>query len=60
MSIRIYVGNLPFGVTAEALQTLFSHGAVDTVNLMMDRETGWLRGCGFIEMVSGRARQWLP
>jgi RNA recognition motif-containing protein len=54
MSTRIYVGNLPWSVTAEALQTLFSpYGIVDTVNLMTDRETGRLRGYGFIEMASG-------
>ena len=54
MSTRIYVGNLPFSVTAEALQTLFSpYGTVDTVNLITDRETGQPRGFGFVEMASG-------
>lgn len=54
MSTRIYVGNLPFSVTAEALQTLFSpYGTVDTVNLITDRETGRPRGFGFVEMASG-------
>ena len=54
MSTRIYVGNLPFRVTAEALQTLFSpYGTVDPVNLVTERETGRWRGFGFIEMASG-------
>jgi RNA recognition motif-containing protein len=54
MSTNIYVGNLPFTVTADALQTLFSqYGAVESVNLITDRETGRLRGFGFITMTSG-------
>jgi RNA recognition motif-containing protein len=54
MSTSIYVGNLPFSVTVEALQTLFSpYGTVDTVNLITDRETGQPRGFGFVEMASG-------
>lgn len=54
MSTSIYVGNLPFNATAEAIQTLFSaYGTVETVNLIIDRETGRLRGFGFVEMASG-------
>jgi RNA recognition motif-containing protein len=54
MSTNIYVGNLPFSVTAEAIHELFSpYGAVESVNLITDRETGRLRGFGFVEMSSG-------
>jgi RNA recognition motif-containing protein len=54
MSTSIYVGNLPFSATAEAIQKLFSaYGTVETVNLITDRETGRLRGFGFVEMTSG-------
>ncbi len=54
MSTNIYVGNLPFSATAEAVQELFStYGAVESVNLITDRETGRLRGFGFVEMASG-------
>jgi RNA recognition motif-containing protein len=54
MSTNIYVGNLPFSATAEAIQDLFSpYGAVESVNLITDRETGRLRGFGFVEMSSG-------
>ncbi|ETW95713.1 MAG: RNA-binding protein [Candidatus Entotheonella gemina] len=54
MSTSIYVGNLPFTATAEAIQELFStFGAVENVNLIKDRETGRLRGFGFVEMASG-------
>lgn len=54
MSTTIYVGNLPFNVTAEEIQKLFStYGAVENVNLITDRETGRPRGFGFVEMASG-------
>jgi RNA recognition motif-containing protein len=54
VSTNIYVGNLPFSATAEAIQALFStYGAVENVNLITDRETGRLRGFGFVEMASG-------
>ena len=49
--VKIYVGNLPFSATDNELQTLFeAHGAVQTVNLITDRETGRPRGFGFVEM----------
>jgi RNA recognition motif-containing protein len=54
MSTSIYVGNLPFSATAEEIQRLFSaYGTVEKVNLVTDRETGRLRGFGFVEMSSG-------
>ena len=54
MSTNIYVGNLPFSATSEAIQELFStYGAVESVKLITDRETGRLRGFGFVEMTSG-------
>ena len=54
MSTNIYVGNLPFSATAEGIRGLFSaYGAVESVTLITDRETGRLRGFGFVEMASG-------
>ncbi len=48
---KIYVGNLPFTATEEAVRTLFSqHGTVESVSLITDRETGRPRGFGFVEM----------
>jgi RNA-binding proteins (RRM domain) len=48
---KIYVGNLPFTATEDAVRTLFSqHGTVDSVALMTDRESGRPRGFGFVEM----------
>lgn len=54
MSTNIYIGNLPFSATEESIQELFSvYGTVDSVKLITDRETGRLRGFGFVEMASG-------
>jgi RNA recognition motif-containing protein len=42
---KIYVGNLPFSATEDALRTLFAqHGTVESVALIMDRDTGRPRG----------------
>ena len=49
--VNIYVGNLPFQATNGDLETLFStHGAVQSANVISDRETGRSRGFGFVEM----------
>lgn len=51
MSKNIYVGNLPFRTTEESVRDLFGHyGAVQSVKLISDRETGRPRGFGFVEM----------
>ncbi|MCZ6871978.1 MAG: RNA-binding protein [bacterium] len=51
MSTNIYVGNLPFNATEDEVRDLFAaHGAVTSVTLIVDRETGRLRGFGFVEM----------
>lgn len=48
---KIYVGNLPFSATERDLRELFErHGAIDSVNVIMDRETGRARGFAFVEM----------
>ncbi len=49
--MSIYVGNLSYEVTQEALSQVFAeYGAVKRVQLPTDRETGRLRGFGFVEM----------
>ena len=54
MSLNIYVGNLPFSTTEDEVRSLFSaYGEVEKVNLITDRETGRLRGFGFVEMANG-------
>ena len=54
---KIFVGNLDFGATEELLRALFEpYGAVTSVNLITDRDTGRLRGFAFVEMThSGEA-----
>jgi len=56
MTKKIYVGNLPFDATDDAVRALFApHGEVTSVNLITDRETGRPRGFGFVEMENGTA-----
>jgi cold-inducible RNA-binding protein len=53
MSNKLYVGNLSFRVTSEDLQDHFAAaGAVESANVVFDRETGRSRGFGFVEMAS--------
>ena len=53
---KLYVGNLPFSATEEAVRTLFAaHGTVEKVSLINDRDTGRPRGFGFIEMSNADA-----
>jgi len=53
---KLYVGNLPFTATEDAVRTLFSvHGTVEKISLINDRDTGRPRGFGFIEMSSADA-----
>ena len=49
--MSIYVGNLSYDVTQEDLNAVFAeYGTVKRVQLPTDRETGRLRGFGFVEM----------
>jgi RNA recognition motif-containing protein len=53
---KLYVGNLPFSATEEAVRALFAaHGTVEKVSLINDRDTGRPRGFGFIEMSNSDA-----
>ena len=53
MSVKLYIGNLPFATTDTELRDLFGDcGQVDSVNIVTDRETGRSRGFGFVEMSS--------
>jgi RNA recognition motif-containing protein len=51
LSKKLYVGNLPFSATEDELRVAFeAHGAVASVNVITDRETGRSRGFAFVEM----------
>ena len=53
---KLYVGNLPFDATEEAVRELFSaHGTVEKISLITDRDTGRPRGFGFVEMSNADA-----
>jgi RNA recognition motif-containing protein len=53
---KLFVGNLPFSATEDSVRTLFeAHGAIESLALINDRETGRPRGFGFIEMSSSDA-----
>ena len=48
---NIFVGNLDFNVTEEAVRSLFErYGAVNSARIMTDRDTGRSRGFAFVEM----------
>lgn len=49
--MSIYVGNLSYEVTEETLNAVFAeYGSVKRIQLPTDRETGRVRGFGFVEM----------
>lgn len=49
--MSIYVGNLAYEITEEDLTKVFAeYGTVKRVHLPADRETGRMRGFGFVEM----------
>lgn len=51
--MAIYVGNLSYSATDEDVSTLFAeYGSVESVQLPVDRETGRVRGFGFVNMAS--------
>lgn len=53
----IYVGNLPFSANEADVRVLFErYGTVDSVKLIIDRETGRPRGFGFVDMPSSDAQ----
>ncbi len=51
MNKKLYVGGLPYSVTEDKLQEIFSaHGTVESARVITDRFTGRSRGFGFVEM----------
>ena len=56
--MKLYVGNLSFQTTEQALNALFAqYGTVTETNLIMDRETNRPRGFGFVTMSSAAEGQ---
>ena len=53
---KLYVGNLPFTATEDAVRALFApHGTIEKLSLVTDRDTGRPRGFGFVEMSNADA-----
>jgi cold-inducible RNA-binding protein len=51
MSTKLYVGNLPYSAKEDGLRAHFeSAGAVSSVKIIIDRETGRSKGFAFVEM----------
>ena len=51
--MNIYVGNLRYNMTEEALKTIFEEfGEVTIVKIIKDRFSGDSKGFGFVEMTS--------
>jgi cold-inducible RNA-binding protein len=58
MSNRLFVGNLPFHATEDLVSRRFREcGAVLSVSVVMDRETGRSRGFAFVEMENAETAQ---
>ena len=50
---KLYVGNLPYTIDDDSLRHNFSeYGSVQSAKVMMDRDTGRSKGCGFVEMAN--------
>jgi len=51
--LKIYVGNMPYSVTSDALSDMFSeYGDVDEATVIKDRDSGRSKGFGFVDMPS--------
>lgn len=58
LSKKLYVGNISFNSTEQDLQDAFArHGAVESVAMITDRETGRPRGFAFVEMEDASAAE---
>src|SRR5215211_4927288 len=58
MGKKLYVGNLAYGVTDEVLSQMFAaYGAVQSAQVIMDRDTGRSKGFGFVEMSNDQEAQ---
>ncbi len=53
MGMKLYVGNLAYGIGKSDLERLFAaHGTVRSAEVITDRATGQSKGFGFVEMGS--------
>jgi cold-inducible RNA-binding protein len=58
VAAKLYVGNLTYGVTNTDLENMFTpFGAVQSAQVIMDRDTGRSKGFGFVEMSNNSEAQ---
>jgi len=58
MGNKLYIGNLPYSADQQTLQDAFGKcGTVESVNVIMDRQTGQSKGFAFVEMSSSGEAQ---
>ena len=51
--MNIYIGNMSFDTTEDQLRQAFEgYGAVSTVKIISDRDSGQSKGFGFVEMLT--------
>jgi len=56
--MNIFVGSLPYSLEEADLKELFeAYGEVNTVKIIIDRESGRSKGFGFVEMSDDEAAQ---
>jgi len=56
LSKKIYVGNLSFQATEDQVRGMFSEfGAIESLAMINDRDTGRFRGFAFVEMEDSAA-----
>lgn len=56
--MNIYVANLAITTTEDDLRQLFApYGLVDTIHVVIDRDTGRCKGFGFVEMPDRQAAE---
>ena len=58
MGRKLYIGNLPYSATeTDISDKCAAFGAVESVKLIIDRDTGRSKGFGFVEMGSDSEAQ---
>jgi RNA recognition motif-containing protein len=58
MGKKLYVGNLGYSVSDNDLSKLFEpHGTVESVQVIIDRDSGRSKGFGFVEMKTEQEAQ---
>jgi len=56
MAKKLYVGNLSYGTSEDGLRAAFGqYGEVQSVNIVIDRDSGRSKGFGFVEMTADDA-----